>query len=313
MSKQINPQLLTRRIAAEFPQINAATVLRDQIIVVSAPRSGSTLLFEQLARCADFWTIGGESHGVFRAFPHLTAENSAFDSGCLGRSHADSATQNLFQHCFLYLLRNRQGESYLGLTNERRPAEICLLEKTPRNALNIPFLLELFPNAKFVYLYRDPRQTVASLVEAWTLGLQTGRFITFPRLPNWDRSGWCFVLPSGWRNMLGKSIAEIAAFQWEACNRKIITDLKALPANRWQSIDYQTFIDEPQNALAAICEFAAIKCDNAPANDGQMPFSRTTITPPNRDKWRRFETEIQPSLPRLTKTFQDIRDFCAGI
>jgi hypothetical protein len=182
MQAQMDPQEVARQIAGAFPNIDSSVVLKEPIIIVSAPRSGSNLLFEQL-----------ESHAIFRVFPHLLAENPQLDSGSLGETHADPETRHLLRSCFLYLLRDARGRPYLNSPANQRPASICLLEKTPRNTLNIPFLLKVFPDARFVYLHRDPGPAVASLIEAWTLGLQSGRFKTFQQLPDWDRPGWCFL------------------------------------------------------------------------------------------------------------------------
>lgn len=41
-------------------------------------------------------------------------------------------------------------------------------EKTPHNVLHIGFLISLFPGARFIYIYRDPRDVVASLLhQSW--------------------------------------------------------------------------------------------------------------------------------------------------
>ena len=141
------------------------TCFDDPLIIVSVPRAGSTLLFEQLQRIAGFWSIGGESHAIFNAFPHLRAANAAMDSGCLDQSHADPRTCDQMRRCFAFLLGDHQGRRYLRL--EPRPGNIVLLEKTPRNALNIPFLLEVFPRARFVFLHREPPQNIASIIDAW--------------------------------------------------------------------------------------------------------------------------------------------------
>ena len=34
-----------------------------------------------------------------------------------------------------------------------------MLEKTPKNSLRVPFLNAVFPQALFVYLYREPRES----------------------------------------------------------------------------------------------------------------------------------------------------------
>ncbi len=308
----MNPRELSRQITASFPDIEPGLVLKEPLIIVSAPRSGSNLLFEQLAAIPGFWTIGGESHAIFRAFAHLRAENPQLDSGSLGETHADAETSELLRSCFLYLLRDASGRPYLNLPAGERPASVRLLEKTPRNALNIPFLLKVFPNARFIYLHREPHQAVASLIEAWTLGLQSGRFRTFQQLPDWDRPGWCFLLPPGWREMRGKSIAQIAAFQWSVSNRIIIRELETLPAERWTAVSYAALVADPQNALSNICRFAGIDSRNLNVSKDKLPLSRTTISPPHADKWKKHEREIEALWPELSDTLDQIEGFCVS-
>ena len=199
-----------------FSPEDVRALLEQPTIIVSAPRSGSNLLFELMSKVEGIWTIGRESHAIYNEFPHLRAENAKLDSGSLREAHADRDTRRLLRAIFLYLLRDKHGRPFIMLPAAERPARVKMLEKTPRNALNIPFLLKVFPNAKFILLHREPRANVASLVEAWKVGLQSGRFVTFLDLPGWDRAAWCFLLPPGWRSMIGKSLVEIAAFQWSA-------------------------------------------------------------------------------------------------
>ncbi len=45
--------------------------LVQPLIIVSAPRAGSTLLFETLAHFPDLWTIGEESHEIIEGIPEL--------------------------------------------------------------------------------------------------------------------------------------------------------------------------------------------------------------------------------------------------
>jgi hypothetical protein len=298
-SQESTRHLSVDRIKATF---------RQPVIIISAPRSGSNLLFEQLMRIPDFWTIGGESHAIFRAFPGLRAENAAFDSGCLGERHAEPQVRISIRSCFLYLVGDYRGKRYLAMPETARPATIRLLEKTPRNALNIPFLLKVFPDARFIYLHREPRQNVASLIEAWMLGLRTGRFVTYTDLPGWDRKAWCFLLPPGWRSMVGKSLADIAAFQWSASNQIILDGLTRLPKDRWTMIAYQALIDDPERELKRICRFAEVDAASLHGQDRRLPLSKTNLTPPDPEKWRAHEAEIMRLLPGLLRVAQSIRE-----
>lgn len=53
------------------------------IFIVSAPRSGSTLLFEVLSKVRDIYTIGGESHQMIEQVPGLRPRDRGFDSNAL--------------------------------------------------------------------------------------------------------------------------------------------------------------------------------------------------------------------------------------
>lgn len=289
---------------------DSAEILRlvgAPVIVVSAPRSGSTLLFEQLSAQPGAWTIGGESHGVFRAFPHLRAENAQFDSGCLLASHADEHTADAFRRCMAFLLRNHKGEPWIAMRPGDRPSTVTLLEKTPRNALNVPFLLEVFPGARFIYLYRDARATIASLVEAWQLGLETGRFVTFRDLPGWDRAAWCFLLPRDWRKLVGKTLFDIAAYQWAACNDKLLDDLEALEDSRCTAVAYDELAGSPSSTLQRLAQFANVDDRGSFTGTRPLPLSRTTISRPHPDKWRRWESDIEALEAVFTASEQRAR------
>lgn len=304
---------MARAVRERFPSERLSRVFGAPLIIVSAPRAGSNLLFEQLGRFPDVWTIGGESHGIFRLFPKLRAQNPELDSGCLDETHADPDTCDDLRACFLALLRDHLGEPYLGLPPEHRPPRLTFLEKTPRNALNVPFVLALFPGARFIYLHRDPRQNIASLAEAWQVGLRTGRFVTFRDLPGWDRPAWCFVLPPGWRLMVGKSLIEIAAFQWAETNRIVLGDLGAIDRNRWLAVDYDALVARPAETLKAICGFAGIAAPPAITDRPELPLSRTTLSPPHPDKWRKYEAAIEAILPQLESARRTIEEVTSPV
>lgn len=291
LSRQFSPGLLKR-------------IFDKPVFIVSAPRSGSALLFETLARSPDFWTIGDESHSIFNALPNLSPAVKHFESGQLSEDQADSGTRRRLRAGFLLFCRDAKGRRYVQMPENARPPRLRFLEKTPRNALNIPFLLKVFPDARFIFLYREARQNISSIIEAWQIGLQDGSFITFPNLPGWDRRHWCMLLPPGWRSMNGRPFAEIAAFQWQSCNESILDALNRLPANRWTSVDYADFTNDPAAHTQRLLEFCAVNpAEQAlPGTVGGLPLSKTTITPPNPDKWRRHEAEINRILPDIEQT-----------
>lgn len=295
-------------VAAQYSQTALLEVFRHPLVVLSAPRSGSTLLFETL-RCSDaLWSIGTESHFIFNAFPQLDPAARGFESGALAEAAATPELCHQMRACFLVMAQNSSGRRYLDLPENDRPRQIRLLEKTPRNALNIPFMRRLFPDLRALFLHRDPRETIASIMEAWQTGLTKGGFVTFPDLPGWHLQHWCMLLPPGWRALNGQSLAEIAAFQWLAANEAILRNLLALDRTHWLSVRYRELLDDSAGTVRMIAEFAGLPFDG-PLRErasAALPLSRATVSAPDRDKWRRHREAIEALANRYTSLEREL-------
>jgi hypothetical protein len=168
-----------------------------------------------------------------------------------------------------------------------------MLEKTPRNALRVPFLDAVFPDAFFIYLYREPRATISSMVEAW----RSRRFVTYRELPGWSGPPWSLLLVPGWRELNGRTLAEIAATQWATATRILLDDLEALPPRRWCITAYDRIVDSPQREIERLCRLAGMEWDlvlTAP-----LPPSRTALTPPDPAKADRNAPELGAGLAAI--------------
>ena len=291
-----------RKLAAHFSPDELRTFFSEPLIILSAPRSGSTLLFETL-KCSDhFWSIGGESHIIFNAFPQLHASSKKFRSGALSERDATPELCHLIRAFFLLMVIDNNGRRYLDVSEHERPGSITLLEKTPRNALNIPFLKKIFPDMKVIFLYRSPRENISSMIEAWETGLRTGRFVTFTNIPGWERKHWCLILPPGWRKMKGKSIPEISAFQWVAANETILKDLRKYKSSLWMLCDYHDLVNNTKTTIQRIAKFAGVDFNGSlqAHASNPLPLSNTIVTTPKPDKWKRH-SDI---LKRLENTYR---------
>lgn len=262
------------------------------VFIVSSPRSGSTLLFETLARAPGVCTIGDESHALIETIPGLGMPERAYASNRLDAADATPAAVAELRRRFLAHLRDRAGRPPPALP-------LRMLEKTPKNSLRVPFLARTFPEARFVFLYRDPRQVLASMIEAWL----SGRFQTYRgMLPGWPLPYWAMLLTPGWQALAGKPLPEIVAAQWQATIEVLLRDLAALPEGRWQAVRYDRFVADPSSVVAGLCESLAFAWD-APLGQA-LPLARHTLTPPSSDKWRRHAAVIEPLLTRLQDTIE---------
>ncbi len=299
-----------RRLANQVSAGELSDCFANPVFIVSAPRAGSTLLFSLLSESPDIWTIGGESHGIYAQFPHLVGQDANFASGRLDASHADERTCQQMRLCYLALAKDRSDRRLLNEVKEGRAQDYVFLEKTPRNSLNLGFLQAVFPEARYIYLHRDPRENISSIMEGWELGGKSGEFVTFRNLPDWPLGYWCFLLPPNWASLKGRPIEEIAAFQWQECNEIILEDLSSLPSDRWTSISYSDLIGSPSEELQRLCDFCGAGSGDylLRRTEDNLPLSASTISPPRKNKWKRHEAEIAGVLPGLANTMTRIEN-----
>lgn len=268
------------------------------VFIVAAPRSGSTLLFETLASSSQLCTVGGEAHWLVEGIESLRPGAPSVDSNRLTAEHASAAIAEHICEQILARLQDHTGQPL------REPGALRFLEKTPKNALRIPFFDQIFPDAQFVFLWRDPRENISSIMEAW----RSGQWRTYPKLEGFD-GPWSMLLPPGWRAMQGKPLAQIAAWQWHATNVQILEDLKRLSPARWTVVQYADLVQEPAATIAKLCEFLGIEFDAAIARrvSEPLPPARYTLTPPATDKWRANEAEIVAVLPSVQPVWDQLR------
>ena len=291
-------------VSSAFKPKEIINTFDNPVFIISTPRSGSTLLFELLSQAKNIWTIGDESHPVYAQFPHLKAENENYDSGCLSEKHADLQTNKFLRALYVSLLRDANGARFVDVYKSIKRKPFCFLEKTPRNILNIDFILKVFPKARFIFLHRDPKQNISSIIEAWGVGKQTGQFVTYRDLPDWSLGYWCLLLPPEWRKLRGKGIAEIAAFQWQASNEFAISKLQEMSADRFINLSYDDLVNNTSDQLKRLYRFCKVGSDDCldELGSSNLPLSKTTITKPDPDKWKRHEVDIMKLMPSLKST-----------
>ncbi len=289
-----------RREAAEFnvsarvPESTTGSdelpVVERPIIILSAPRAGSTLLFETLAQAAGIFTIGGESHQLIESIAALRPGRGVVASNRLTRKDATTAIIAELRRRFAGRLHDRDGQA------PPAGASVRLLEKTPKNALRVPFLLEVFPDAQFIFLHREPRANLGSMMEAW----RGKGWVTYRQLPGWP-SPWSLLLPPGYERLHGRPLEEIVAFQWQAANETILDDLAIVPRERWTTVRYEDLIGDPRSEIEKLLNFAGLSMDPRLTEylSKPLPLSRHTKTAPRPDKWRQDAAEIERVLPTL--------------
>lgn len=276
------------------------------IIIVAAPRSGSTLLFETLAKHAEVWSLGNESHGEIENISGLSPRDRNYSSNALAAEDATPHVRSALKRVFSERLRQDDQVAYAFLPAERRPTTVRMLEKTPKNALRIPFLNAVFPDALFIYLHRRPETNLASMIEAW----KSGKFVTYRDLPEWRGLPWSLLLTPDWRNLPQDDLAAIAASQWQHANDAIVRDLSVMPINRWRTLKYEDLIQSPAETLTRLWEFCGLQHDDGLSSKFAqgLPLSRYTLSAPSDEKWQRYAPDIKRVMPALKPTITRITE-----
>lgn len=272
------------------PEPYRPPVIERPVIILSAPRAGSTLLFETLAQATCVYTIGGESHQLIESIAALRPGRGVVNSNRLTRRDATTAIVAELRQRFTGRIQDRDQQPPAS------GARVRLLEKTPKNALRVPFLLEVFPDAQFVFLQRDPRTNLSSMMQAW----RGKGWVTYRGLPGWP-GPWSLLLPPGYERLQGKPLEDIVAFQWRVANETILDDLADLPRERWTTVRYESLLADPRAEIGKLLEFAGLEMDARLEAylSKPLPLSKYTQTQPDPDKWKQNEKEIARVMPQL--------------
>ena len=111
-------------------------------------------------------------------------------------------------------------------------------EKTPGNVFYIDRILEDFPNAQFVYIYRDCRDASAEFIDS----------------------------------QFGPTNAYNAALMWRDGQQAVKPFRESLGADQWINVCYEDFVRNPVDGLKALCEFLGEDYD-----DALMEFHTTPV------------------------------------
>jgi hypothetical protein len=275
------------------------------VIIVAAPRSGSTLLFETLAMNRELWSVGDESHKHFERISTLRPSGKNPSN----RLTAEMATPDVIEtliNSFVADLANSDGARFAQLALLSRPKELRFLEKTPKNALRIPFILKAFPDARFIFLFRDAKQNISSLLDSW----RSRSYVTYPQLPGWPAARpWSHLLIPGWHDLRNRSLAEVVAQQWLVTNQTILEDLGELPDERWCAIEYDSLLANTESELERLCSFSQLIFGPRMREVASKPLklSKYTLTAPHPDKWKKNAAELEPVLGSTEELMATLR------
>lgn len=280
------------RIARPLSIVRAAGPPLKPILVIGAPRSGTTMLLQGLLRSGQLRSVQSEGHILWDEFHDI--RDRGWDSDGLGAEDLTEREREYVYTAIRLLVRGRR-----------------FVDKTPPNCLRIPYLDALFPDATYVFLRRRGADNVNSLIEAWRA---RPRFVKYhlpqPLTGLGELSGdrWSLALIPGWRELTAASLEEICAHQYVACNEAVLDARSAIDPARWVDVSYEDLVEQPVAVLGGIYEsldlpFTPEAERYASGLAGNL--AKTTLTAPRPEKWREQNPDaIERILPLLAPVEQ---------
>lgn len=141
------------------------------------------------------------------------------------------------------------------------------------------------------------------MMEAW----HSGGFRTYPQLPAWRGAPWSLLLVPGWQRLNGLQIPGVVAHQWAITTETLLNDLEQLDPERVEVMDYRTFLNSPQSEIERIAKAVGLSWDRQLGQT--LPISKTTVSRPAPEKWRRIEPLIQSLWPIVEAADRRARAF----
>ena len=218
-------------------------------LVIGCARSGTSILGELIASHPDVKYVW-EAHEIWE-----TAGSGLADSDRLLAEHATPEVRERLRSW----IREQQGSAAL------------VVEKNPRNALRVPFLRAVFPEAKLMHIIRDGRDVACSL------------------LPGIGGAEWQHLKPPSWRTLFSEHSGVVrCALAWKETVQIARRDLAEAPH---LEVRYEHLVEDPRAEAHRIAAYLGLS--DHPA---MLAFSRKiqdvtvgSYQAEKQDRWYRYD------------------------
>ena len=255
------------------------------IMILGAPRSGTSLLQHIVRSAPGFVSPVRESQHIWEPYVHPTLNDWRFegvDPVRLREVDLDRIREQLFEQAIsakvwrflrasgvydspgLMALARKAGRpvtALLSLLNSAVPKEAgstrWFVDKSVHAGLWMDLVLNTLPGCKVLHITRDPIKAVLSMTQAWS---DLERFQTYAVPVDGGTRPWCFGLPEGWVEYANLSNELKSSFQWVEVNERILDHAAQLDAEqRYHHVQLESLVGSPEVTISRLVEFMG--CD----------------------------------------------------
>lgn len=211
------------------------------------------------------------------------------------------------------------------LKYQRENGNKIIVEKTPANILRIPYVRAIFPEARFIYIVRNPLSFVSSVELKWQRPVATRRIkMRLKTTPITQLHHYVGrLLKQQWNSRILKrkylpiwgpryrgiqqdlkeaDLLTVIARQWARAAAKAEHDLAQFEPGQVLRLRYEDLVDDPLSGLQRICTHCGLEMSTDLARQVQ-----DMVKTDRKQKWQRFEPgELARIIPELTSEMRRV-------
>lgn len=281
------------------PYLNSPVQCRwPPVFILGLPRSGTTLLYQVMVEAFHFAYFPNISNRFYMCpitaarvglrvcseYRSTFESDYGFENGCL----APSESGNIWNRWFPqerrdgfnytpagYLKPNDRSSIYQIIANFEHLFNAPFMTKNGKSCVRIPALLEIFPNALFIQIRREPVDTALSIL------LRLRKY----------RLQWWSVMPREVNSFRNDAEIERVCKQVHFISQNLRQDIQEFSLHDLHSIEYESLCRNPTFEIEKIHQFLNSK--SCPVNNRKSFQQRSfRISSPRVDGWVK-EDEIE--------------------
>ena len=275
------------------------------IIIIGAPRSGTNMLRDVLTSIERVGTWPCDEINYIWRHGNIDFESDEFPVE-LARPRVIKFIRNQFD-----TLAKNQALDYV-------------VEKTCANSLRVYIVDKVIPEARYVFIYRNGIDSLASARLRWTAELEPGylyskaRFVPIGDLPYYalkyignrfhrfvskeKRLAFWGPQLEDMQSLLSRyTLEQVCAIQWQRCVEAADEALKCLPEERVVRIRYEDFVSNPQLELKNVLEKLNIPAEKEAIRSAVSGVSNSNVGKGKRALDQRTVEMVSPLICKTLK------------
>jgi sulfotransferase family protein len=196
------------------------------------------------------------------------------------------------------------------LSYQQQHGNRIIVEKTPHNILRIPYVRAIFPEARFLYIVRNPLSFVSSVELKWQKPASRKRIVKRLKFTPvaqvhhylkrflsqlWNNRIMRRKYLSIWgprykgiqEDLKTEDLMVVIARQWSRSSSKAERDLALFEDSQVLRLRYEDFVQHPVSDMERICAHCSLQMTSDMANT-----VKEMVKTDRNLKWQRFETPV---------------------